>query len=282
MGMLGNLIKSFKEGMSEDEPKKAAMRTTPSMPAPGVHQLKPWPLATPKYEVVISGDKERDIYSYDSRPLKGIRKGQVITVELFRGEGFMTSTDTGYCHDMQEFNDCIVLYEGSPIGFITFPIDKLKRSAELGYAIKLNAMCYGMLEGYNGIKRMAALVPQRFYLHDWIPGAEDDRPISEHENYFSYNEHDEEDYANLTSRYEWDFKNARLQLIPTPPKSSAKPHIGVYSSDGMLISEVAAKNGYYKELLKFMENYNSYDVKATRNISELNGNVYFKIEIIGK
>ena len=102
------------------------------------------------------------------------------------------------------------------------------------------------------------------------------------ENYFSYNEYDEDDYANLATRYEWDFKNARIQMIPTPPKSTAKPHIGVYSSDGMLVSEVAAKNGYYNDLLKFMNNYGSYEVKATRNVSEFNGQVFFKIEIIGK
>ena len=236
----------------------------------------------PKYEIVVSGDRERDIFSYDSGPLKGVRKGQVVTVELFRGEGSMTSTDTGYCHDMKEFNDCIVLYEGLPIGFIKFPVDKLKRAAELGYAIKINAKCYGMLEGYNGIKKMAALVPEYFYLHDWIPGVEDDRPIWKRENYFKYNEYDEEDYANLTSRYEWEFKDARIQMIPTPPKSTAKPHIGVYSSDGMLISEVAAKNGYYGKLIEYMESYSSFDVFATRNVSDINGQVFFTIEILGK
>ena len=284
MGMLGDFIKAFKEGMSDDEPKKAkqASKGSARTPKAGEHQLKPWPLATPKYEVVISGDDERHIYNYDSRPLKGVRKGQVVTVELFRGEGCMTSTDTGYCHDMNEFNDCMVLYEGAPIGFIKFPVDKLKRAAELGYAIKLKAKCYGMLEGYKGIKDMAALVPEYFYLYDWIKGAEDDRPIWKRENYFKYYEYDKEDYANLTSRYEWEFKDASIRMIPTPPKSTAKPHIGVYAADGMQISEVAAKNGYYGKLIEFMESYNSFDVFATRNVSDMNGEVFFKIEILGK
>lgn len=281
MGMFGNLIKSLKgEDRSGGPTKQPARQAAP--PEPGVHNLVPWPVAMPKYEVVISGDTERQIYSYDSRPLKGVRKGQVVTVELFRGEGFMTSTDTGYCHDMSEFDDCMVLYEGSPIGFVRFPIDKLRQAAELGYAIKMSAKCYGMLEGYHGIKEMKALLPNRFYLYDWIPGVEDDRPLYEHENYFYYNEYDEEDYANLTTRYKWEFRDAKIQMIPTPPKSSAKPHIGVYSSDGMLVSEVSARNGCYKDLLKFMESYSSFDVFASRNVSQYNDEVYFKIEILGK
>ena len=281
MGMFKDFVKAFKEGMSDDEPRNVKNKTK-EVPKKGEHNLIPWVLPMPQYEVIISGDKERDIFSYDSGPLKGIRKGQVVTVELFRGEGSMTSTDTGYFHDMQEYNDCIVLYEGLPIGFIKFPVDKLKRAAELGYAIKLNAKCYGMLEGYNGIKKMAALVPEYFYLHDWIPGVEDDRPIWKRENYFKYNDYDEEDYANLTSRYEWEFEDAQIRMIPTPPKSTAKPHIGVYSSDGTLISEVAAKNGYYSKLLQYMESYGSFDVFATRNVSDINGQVFFTIEILGK
>lgn len=270
--------KTVKSAMA---PKKEA-KPAASKPVQAAHQLTPWPLPVPSYEVVISGDCERHIYNFDSRPLKGVRKGQVVTLELFRGEGSMTSTATGYYHDMKEFNDCIVLYEGAPIGFITFPADKLKRAAELGYAIKINAKCYGMLEGYEGIKDMAALVPQYFNLYDWIPGAEDDRPIWKRENYFKYYEYDEEDYANLTSRYEWEFKDAKIQMIPTPPKSTAKPHIGVYSAEGMLISEVAAKNGYYGDLIKYMESYSSFDVYATRNVSDMNGKPFFKIEILGK
>ena len=211
-----------------------------------------------------------------------MRKGQSVTVELFRGDGFMTSTATGYRHEVGEFDDCMVLYEGQPIGFVSFPVDKLRRAAELGYAIKLNATCQGMLEGYKGIKGMDALMPSRFYLHDWIPGAEDDRPIWMRENYFKYNEYDVADYANIVNRPEWDFENAKLEIIPTPPKSTAKPHIGVYASDGMLVSEVAAKNGYYNDLLKFMDKYSSFDVKATRIISDEDGRIFFRIEIIGK
>lgn len=240
-----------------------------------------WPIRTPPYQIIVTGNKERQIYVYDSAPLKGIRKGQVVTVELFRGEGALVSTSTGTFRRREGLNDCIVVYEGYPIGFITFPNDKLRQAAELGFAIKLNAMCYGALEGYKGIKEMRALVPEHFYLHDWIPNVEDDRPIWKRENYFTYNEFDESDYRNLVTGYEWDFPNARIALIPTPEKSKAKPHIGVYAQDGMQISEVSARNGCYNNLYEFAARYASFHVTAKRRVSEFDQKVYYIIEIIG-
>lgn len=271
MGMFGNLMKAVKNG---------GKKQTPAVKSQCFHQLRPWPISTPKYEVVISGDSERTIYGYDSTPLGNVGSGQIVTVELFRGDGFMTSTATGYRKETGDL-DCIALYDGAPIGFMTFPADKLKQSAELGYAVKAKAKCHGMLEGYVGIKSMTALVPDRFYLHDWIPGAEDDRPMRDREYVFHYNEYDAEDYANLATRNKWTFKGARIEMIPTPPKSSAKPHIGVYSHDGMLLSEVAAKNSYYSNLLKFMESYKSFEVKAVRKEGD-DGMAYYSIDIIGK
>ena len=174
-----------------------------------------------------------------------------------------------------------VMYDGRVFGFADFRKERVLDAAKLGYALRFEAKCHGMLEGYVGIKEMTALVPGRFYLHDWIPGAEDDRPMRDREYVFHYNEYDAEDYANLATRNKWTFKGARIEMIPTPPKSSAKPHIGVYSHDGMLLSEVAAKNSYYSNLLKFMESYKSFEVKAVRKERD-DGMAYYSIDIIGK
>ena len=275
--MFGKFIKSQVQAKVE---KTLGVQLSTSQSS-GKPYMSPWPIATPKYAVTINGQEERQIYSYDSSPLKGVRKGQVVTVELFRGDGAMVSTCTGYYADTKDRHDCIVLYEGRPIGFIAFPVEKLRRAAEMGYAIMLSAKCYGPLEGYPGIKEMRALVPHRFYLVDWIPGAEDDRPLRERENYFHYNEYDEADFRNLITKYEWDFEDARLEMIPTPAKSSAKPHIGVYSKEGMLISEVTARNSCYKKLIEFMEQYDSFRVVAKRVTSEIDGTLWYSIEILG-
>lgn len=269
---MGLLDKIF----NKSDKRKSAMPARREVP-----YMNQWPIEMPKYEILVSGDMERQIYVYDSSPLKGIRKGQVVKVELFRGTGAMVSTATGFFKDMEGTKDCIVLYDGRPIGFIAFPADKLKRAAEMGYAIKMNARCYGALEGYKGIKEMRALVPQLFYLRDWIPGAEDDRPLWQRENYMKYNEYDATDYRNLTSNYEWDFPNAKIAMIPTPEGSQAKPHIGLYAQNGMQISEVSARNGCYKDLITFMNKYKTFHIKATRVISEYEEKIYYTIEILG-
>lgn len=243
--------------------------------------MAPWPLPAPKYEVILRGDYERAVYTYDSRPFLNMRDDQQFLLELFRGEGGITSVHTGYYKDTVSSGDTLVLYEGRPIGFTSIPKDKVYQAASMGYTLKIPAICRGWLEGYSGVKEIKALTPQRVYLVEWIRGAADDRPLWNRDDYFSYNERDGSDFANLVSKPLWVFPNAKISIIPTPKGSSAKPHIGLYSSDGMQFSEVYARNGYYKDLLEFSNRFDAFDVRATRQISE-DESIYYKIEIMGK
>ena len=247
-----------------------------------VADLHPWALPSPTYEVVMVGDRERKVYTYDSRPLAAVKSGQSIVLEAFRGDAAMTSVHTGYYSDNFNSDDTLMMYNGQPIGFMSIPKDKVFTAAQLGYALKVNAVCRGMLEGYKGVKEIVALAPNRIYLYDWIPGAPDDRPLRDRDEYFSFNEYDEEDFKNIAIKDEWVFQDARIEMIPTPKGSSAKPHIGIYSSDGMQVSEVAAKNNYYNGLIDFMGKYKGFTVKATRQKSAINDGSYYRIEILGK
>ena len=102
------------------------------------------------------------------------------------------------------------------------------------------------------------------------------------DEYFSYNVYDEKSIKNFAMRDSWVFSDARIEMIPTPKGSSAKPHIGIYSSDGVLVSETAAKDGHYNGLLEFMGRYGCFTVQATRTQSRINDGSYYRIEIIGK
>jgi hypothetical protein len=268
MGLFNNLagaISSFKEGYSgvSDDTKMFL-----------------WNIPEPMHEVIVSGDHERTIYTYSSEPLRKIRKGQIVTVEAFRGDAVMTSTETGTRWDTRTDGDTVILYNGIPFGFSSIPKEKVMEAAKLGYALKFKSKCYGMLEGYKGVKEMRLIAPQRIFLKDWIPSAPEDRPISMRENGFVYNEYDPDDFKAISVRDSWFFADATLAIIPTPKGSKAKPHIGVFANDGTQISEVAAINQYYNKLLDFMQRYTKYNVSAYR--CALNdGRAYYHIEIEG-
>ena len=271
MGLFGDFVSAFKEGYNG---------RSDNVPQNG-HVIKPWGYQLKGY-LDVGGNHERTVYVYDGRPLANVQIGQTIPIETYCGDCRMRSIYTGAEWDSTEMGDAVVMYKDQIIGFTTIPREKVLEAAKLGYAFRFKAKCIGMLEGYDGIKEIKAITPSPFYLHGLVPGAEDDRPLRDREYYFYYNEYDEEDYANIAIRDEWAFPNAKIEMIPTPPKSSAKPHIGVYSSDGMLISEVAAKNGYYSSLIEFMNSYSNFSVKATRRKSDINDAIFYTIEIYGR
>lgn len=271
MGVFRDFIAAFKEGYNGSSGEDSSNGSI----------FKPWGYKLKGF-IDIDGDSERAIYVYDGRPLAGVRKGQIIPIETYCGDCRMTSIYTGMEWDSAEMGDAPVMYRDQVIGFTTIPREKVLEAAKLGYALRFKAKCMGMLEGYDNVKEIKMIAPKPFYLYGLVPDAADDRPLRDREYYFSYNEYDEDDFANIAKKDEWTFPDARLEMIPTPTKSSAKPHIGVYSNDGMLVSEVAAKNKYYSSMIDFMSRYKNFSVKATRRKSDINGAIFYTIEIYGK
>lgn len=133
-----------------------------------VMSVTPW-TGCPEYAqlVEVGGDCEKTIYVYDSEPLKGVRKGQTVTVEIYRGDMIMRSVHTGTVANSAEFDDVVVGYDGHPIGFTSLPRSEVINSAHMGYVLHFKAKCYGMLEGYPGCKEMRLLAPKRFALDEW-------------------------------------------------------------------------------------------------------------------
>lgn len=164
MGMFGDFIKAFKEGYNGTPSTQAATPTSQS----AVTRTAPWGYQL-RGVVNIGGDYENTIYTYDSRPLKGVRKGQTITVETYCGDCTMESIHTGMTWDSLELGDVPVMYNDQIIGFTTVPRSQVIKAAQLGYALRFKAKCYGMLEGYKGVKEMKMLAPRPFDVAEWLP-----------------------------------------------------------------------------------------------------------------
>ena len=277
--------RSVNKALKPKPQKQLRQRQTPQT-IPAVVQMRPWNCPQHAEIIELNGDYENIIYTYNSEPLKGVRKGQTIEVDVYRGDAVLCSQHSCTIADSEEWEDTVIMYNNEPFGFSSFPRDKVLEAAQMGYAFRMKAKCYGMLEDYPGVKEMKLLAPNPFYLYGLIPGAPDDRPKrvveAESDEYFSYNEYDAEDFKNIATKDKWVFFDAKIEIIPTPKGSSAKPHIGVYSSDGMLISEVAAKNGYYGKMIDYMNKYETFTVKATRRASSVDDSAFYKIEIMGK
>lgn len=148
------------------KPKKQTKKKAPSNQS--VMSVTPW-TGCPEYAqlVEVGGDCEKTIYVYDSEPLKGVRKGQTVTVEIYRGDITMVSQHSVAIANSAEFDDVVVLYESKPIGFTNLPRSEVINSAHMGYVLHFKAKCYGMLEGYPGCKEMRLLAPKRFVLEEW-------------------------------------------------------------------------------------------------------------------
>ena len=283
---LNKAIKRSVNKALKPKPQKQSRQRQAPQTILAVVQMRPWNYSQQAEIIELDGDYENVLFTYNTEPLKGVRKGQTITVDIYRGDATLYSKYSGNTATSEEFDDVVVMYNHEPIGFAALPRDKVIEAAQMGYAFRMKAKCYGMLEDYPGVKEMKLLAPKPFYLYGLIPGAPDDRPKrvveAESDEYFSYNEYDTEDFKNIATKDKWVFFDAKIEIIPTPKGSKAKPHIGVYSSDGMLISEVAAKNSYYEKMLDYMNRYEAFTVKATRRASSVDDSAFYKIEIMGK
>lgn len=258
-------------------------KPAPKQQAPSaIVQMRPWSCPQQAQIIELDGDYENRIYVYNTEPLKGVRKGQTITVDIYRGDATLYSKHSGNTASSNEYDDVVVMYNNEPIGFAAFSRDKTINAAQMGYQFRMKAKCYGMLKDYPGVKEMKLIAPKPFYLVDWIPGAQDDRPIWEKDEYIRISESEPEIIKNLALKDKWVFLDAKMKYMPVEKGSQAKPHIGIFSNDEMLIAELDARRSDYKRLSDYMTTYSEFTVKATRKKSSFNDSSFYSIEILAK
>lgn len=269
MGFFSSLIKAVGAASKQEAKPKAAPTC----------KLRPWRVPAVKMTHTLVGDTERDVYIYDGRPLSSVRKGSAFELEVFRGDATMRSIYTGREDGTDSYRVCM-LYDGEPVGFVSMSLEEVRKAADSGIALRARAKCHGMVEGYKGVKDIRVTIPRKLFAEDVIAdmrameaGAPADHGV------YGYNEYDEDDFRGLAARNAWEIPSARVELIPTPKGSSAKPHVGVYMEDGTLVSEVAAKDCCYKDLVEIADGYSHYYVIARRWAKD-DGSAAYHIRIL--
>ena len=261
--------------------KQKPQPQAPRNPVSG--RLSPWDIPRPRETVMLTGERERDAYIYDPSPLQGISFGEQVVFDLFPGDAVMsTQYDRGAYTQISDFdtrqngNTCI-MSNGRPVGFVTVPRSITEQAAMQGIALQVTGTVYGMLADYPGVPDVRVALPERVRLGDIVLEESMSSGVVPREHkVVEYNEYDSEDYAALVSRDFWEFQGARLELVPPPSGSKAKPKIAVLASDGTLISRVTGRNGYYKDMVKALENGTQFYVTAKKWVKE-DGSIVYKI-----
>lgn len=265
MGLLSNLFNAAKS--------RPAQRI-------GAVDINPWSMPTPTRQLLIESDNAKKAYIYDHRPLVGVRVGQEIIVEAFRGKTKLISTITGYENECGDGLDIALMYNGVIFGSARIDTEKVKLAAEHGYALMFRARADGLLPEYGNILNLNVYCPQKLILHGLIPDV-DDRPLAEREYVFTYNLYKPEEFVPLATRDKWQLDRVTLEFLPVPKGSKAKPHIAVRMEDGTIISDVSANRPFYKSLVEFMKTYSSFKLTAERVCYD-DENVRYKLMLFGE
>lgn len=241
-------------------------------------EFEPWGITTNR-AVKMVGGKERKVVVYDGTPLLGLRDGEEFEIAPFLGDATMYSRFSDWEESTKDRGRTAVMYDGQPIGFTSIPSKEVKAIAKKGYSIRLKAVCLGDLDGYPGIKEVVAMTPDFISVESVVVRALlDDLGAPQECPVLHYNEYDEEDFSQIATRNSWVFDEARIEVIPPEGKSKAKPHLAIYSKK-RLVSEVAAKNSYYQDLLDITDSGDRLLVTAKRCEKSMGDGSYYHIAV---
>ena len=239
MGLLGNLF----GGTPKKHPANQSTKNPQQLP----YTLNPWKLPDAVRYYSIGGPQQSRVYVHDSSPLQGVRDGEWFQLSVFPGSALMTSVYTSAIGSTSK-DDVLLMYAGKPVGFTHMQTDQVMKLAKRGILLTIPAFCNGFVEGYYGVRNVTASTFGKVVADDILEEfAAIDAGIRPNATYSTIGLYREEDYATLASRKQWVFDNASLKMIPAPSGSSAKPHVGLYSSKGKLITEIGAQNSAYKK-----------------------------------
>ena len=234
MGLFDFMRRSFPRGRNESQPRVA--KTTPQS-------------CGHKGEILFHGDEESIVYCYDGAPLKGLKEGSEIYLDVLPYDVVMESCDTGTVIDTKEWEIPAVGYLGRPIGTLQFTFDYFKALAFDGYSVKVKAKKIGMYS--TNIPELVLLTPPKVELRQWWNSRKFfGRPIPFGKAICvvingAYIENDINPIP----------KASRIEILKEPLKdgSKSKPDIVVYA-DGVPFTRFKYKRYAYEELERMISN----------------------------
>lgn len=187
----------------------------------------------------FSQGDERKIYTYDGRPMKGLRTGSYIVLDVIREDVMMESIATGTVWDTNEFGDVALGYHGEAIGFLGVPRRGFELLFEAGYAPTIKAKKTGSY--MPGIPALVAFVPN---LRNWSESVERfgiDIPIDA--EILHFNAYGDEWRGGCFSG---DFD--MVARMVDAPKKTQKQHVAIFNGN-VLLCEYPATSGRYMDAI---------------------------------
>ena len=234
MGLFG----SDKRKAAKTPARRSSGHTMPMQVYSGVR--KPFELP--------EGDNDGFIYTFDARPLGKLRKGQKVRMVLVRGDYDMYDiySDEIVVSRQYENTNCCLTYNGYAIGCLTGMRTYIQKLVDKYGAVSV-LVRYDGPNKHHGVPEFWALLPDRQWFME---------ELGIKETHAGWRNHKNEDPNAVTLRIyndEWPYElqngehELKLNVLPTPKGSKAKPHIEVMI-DGVVCSEITAKHGCYKAL----------------------------------
>lgn len=276
MGLLSRLFGGRRDNDKTDEaerPVEAAVNR-PST----VVELRDTTSASPhnhtRRSLVLDGDCERTVYTYDGAPLKGTRKGSVFYADIVTRRVRLTSTLNGAVWDTGRDGGTALSLNGKVFGATNTLDETFRKLVDRGYSIKVKVKRLRMYD--VGIPEVVMMIPDPNEIMAWADACEElgrEIPFEERNSQECLNASDAYDERK---RLEWavghelprgvegisinfdewtgtraidgaSTLNVSTSWIPTPKGSSAKPHILIKEGDISII-ELSARNGSYSFL----------------------------------
>lgn len=147
MGFISNLF-SGKRKQEDEAAKRAQERWAKHMETKSREPLE---------HIHLEGSRSVKIYVYDGKPLKGVKKGDVITLDAIGGVVFMESTLTGTLASNTDGWNTALGYKGQKIGFTSGACGVINELLERGHTVSISAHCNGMYA--KGIPDLEAMLP---------------------------------------------------------------------------------------------------------------------------
>lgn len=127
--------------------------------------LEPWKLdRQPTGTVLITGDYEKDIYTYDARPLNGV--SGAFRLQVIPANCTLESIYTGFVCETGD-TDVAVAYNHYIVGVLKWKRKFVMQALAKGLVPEFDAHIDGFVKGYNMVPRIVVHVPSE-YVSKWL------------------------------------------------------------------------------------------------------------------
>lgn len=118
-----------------------------------------------KTSMLISGDHESAVYTYDAEPLRWVRPGDEFEVDVIPYDVVLESRYTGTVTDTRDFTAALS-YRGRPFGTVSANLEPLKRIAAVCGPVRIPVRCIGWY--MPGVPELVSMTPAPFELRKSI------------------------------------------------------------------------------------------------------------------